>query len=108
MSLNGIALIIPFQDCSIEPYFFKYRCRINTALNRSIIFFIKQLEYELLNNLTIQRKPQYKLYEQVSSGLINFFVDNCTSNNIFTLKIYGIWFNETNCGLTYKFFQQPV
>jgi hypothetical protein len=105
MSLNGIAILVQFKESIIETHFFKFKCKFNTILNKYIIQFMIDLETKLLNNINIQKEPQYKLRDQLSNGFINF-ADNLNNQKIFNLRIYGIWFNEKHCGLTYKFFQQ--
>ena len=63
-------------------------------------------EEGILKNVDIKHKiPQYKVYEQVRNGNIKIFSDNIEkiNNNLFMLKISGIWETETHYGITYKF-----
>ena len=52
---------------------------------------------------------QFKLYEQLQSGIIKLFFENNKINNYnintnkLILKISGIWETDTNYGLTFKF-----
>ena len=108
VSLNGITLSIPIVNPTIEKYFNKYKCTFNTTLNSQTIEQIKNIEYELLNMFLCKDKiPQYKIVEQMQHGVIHFFANNLKKNNLYILKISGIWFNETTYGLTYKFINQP-
>ena len=107
ISLNGITLLIPITQPIIEKYFNKYKCSFNTTLNNELIEKIKHIEYTLLNIYLCKDKiPQYKIVEQLQNGIIHFISNNLKKNNLFILKISGIWFNDTTYGLTYKFISQ--
>ena len=54
----------------------------------------------------LDKIPQYKIAEQLQYGLIHFFSNNYKKTNLIILKISGIWINESNYGLTYKFINQ--
>ena len=58
-----------------------------------------------MKNANLKKKiPQYKIYEQLKNGNFKIITDiNKMSNNLFMLKISGIWENDTEYGLTYKF-----
>ena len=105
--LNGITIHIPFININIEKYFNKYKCIFNTTLNNELIEQLKNIEYDLLNMYLIKNKiPQYKITEQVQNGIIHVYSNNLKKNNLYILKISGIWFNDTTYGLTYKFINQ--
>lgn len=107
VSLNGIALDIPIINPTIDKYFNKYKCIFNIIVNNQIIEQLTTLEYDLLNMYLCKDKiPQYKIGEQMQNGTIHFFANNLKKNNLYILKISGIWFNETTYGLTYKFINQ--
>ena len=108
ISLNGITLSIPIVTPTIEKYFNKYKCTFNIITNNQIIEQLITLECNLLNMYLCKDKiPQYKISEQMQNGNIHFFANNLKKNNLYILKISGIWFNETTYGLTYKFINQP-
>ena len=96
--LNGIYLLITFNDISCEKYYTKYRCCFNVNTHIDIINNLKNI-YENINKL-----PQYKIYEQLRNGNLKIFTDigNKTICS-FILKISGIWETEDKYGLTYKF-----
>ena len=107
VSLNGLTLFIPIINPIIEKYFNKYKCTFNTTLNSHVIEQLKNIEIELLNMFLCNDKiPQYKIVEQIQNGIIHFFANNLKKNNLFILKISGIWFNDNTYGLTYKFMNQ--
>ena len=66
---------------------------------------IRNIENNILRKINIKNKtPQSKIFEQIRSGNIKIFSDNIEkNNNTFLLKIAGIWENDINYGLTYKF-----
>ena len=103
--LNGIYISITINQLTIDRYFNKYKCSFDVSTHNNLIQRIKTIEANILNKINIRGKhPQYKIYEQISNGNIKIFSDNIDiiSNN-FLLKIAGIWENDYNYGLTYKF-----
>ena len=104
--LNGINLFLSFNDINVEKYYNKYKCSFNISAHKDIIEYIRIIEANLLVNVNIMCKnPQYKIYDQIKNGNIKFFSENIEkiSNNLFMLKISGIWETETHYGVTYKF-----
>ena len=104
--INGINLFIELNDIMIEKYYNKYICRFNALIHKDIIENIKCIEEALLKNVNIKNKiPQFKIYEQIKNGNIKIFSDNIEkiNNNLFMLKISGIWETEFHYGITYKF-----
>ena len=104
--LNGINLFLSFNDINVEKYYNKYKCSFNISTHKDIIEYIRIIEANLLVNVNIMCKiPQYKIYDQIKNGNIKIFSENIEkiSNNLFMLKISGIWETETQYGVTYKF-----
>jgi hypothetical protein len=104
--LNGITLLITLNDVYCEKYYNKYKCTFNVATHNDIIEKIKEIEEKLLRNAKIKGKmPQYKIYEQLRNGNIKIFSENIErlNNNLFMLKISGIWETDIQYGVTYKF-----
>lgn len=105
-ALNGITLLIHLNDVYCEKYYNKYKCIFNISTHYKLIEQIKEIEEKLLKNANIRGKmQQYKIYEQLRNGNIKIISDNMDkiTNNMFMLKISGIWENDTQYGLTYKF-----
>jgi len=73
--------------------------------HRSFIENIRQIEESIIKKSNIIHKtPQFKLYEQVKNGNIKIFSDTIEkTNNLFMLKISGIWETDQFYGVTYKF-----
>jgi hypothetical protein len=105
MVLNGIYILIILNDVVIEKYYNKFKCVFNVAMHKDIIDKLKVIEDKILNMYNIPNKlPQYKINEQLKNGNIKIFNDiEYKNNNLFVLKISGIWETQTNYGLTYKF-----
>ena len=103
--LNGIYLLITFNDISCEKYYTKYRCCFNVNTHIDIINNLKNIEENILKKYeNINKLPQYKIYEQIRNVNLKIFTDigNKTICS-FILKISGIWETEDKYGLTYKF-----
>jgi hypothetical protein len=66
---------------------------------------LKNIEENILKKMGIEDKtPQFKVYEQLKTGSIKIFGEAITKqNNLFILKISGVWETPQNYGLTYKF-----
>jgi hypothetical protein len=70
---------------------------------------LKSIEESILDKICINnKKPVFRLYEQLNSGNIKLFKDNLklhkiNKDNEFIIKISGIWENEYEYGITYKF-----
>jgi hypothetical protein len=103
--LNGIYILITFNDLVTEKYYNKFKCNFNVITHKNIIDNLKVIEEDLLKKIDIKGKlPQYKIYDQLKNGNIKLFNDiGYKSINSFILKISGIWETQLNYGLTYKF-----
>ena len=103
--LNGIYLIVTFNDILCEKYYSKYRCCFNVNTHIDTINSIKIIEEEILKKYESSNKiPQYKINEQLRNGNLKIFTDiGNKSSCSFILKISGIWETEEKYGLTYKF-----
>lgn len=103
--LNGIYLLIQLNDVIFEKYYTKYKCVFNINNHKDVIDKIKVIEENILTKINITNKlPQNKIHEQLKSGNIKIFCNSIPkTNNLFVLKISGIWETQTNYGLTFKF-----
>jgi hypothetical protein len=105
MVLNGIYLLLVFNDIICEKYYNKYKCSFNVNIYADLIENLKKIEENILKKYLIKNKiPQLKIYEQLTNGNIKIFNDfDNKANDQFILKISGIWETTKNYGLTYKF-----
>jgi hypothetical protein len=102
--LNGIYLLVNFNDITCEKFYNKYKCNFNILNHKDIIDNLKIIEEDLLKKYKTNKIPSYKIYEQMKTGYIKLFIDvGNRSHCSFILKISGIWETQYNYGLTYKF-----
>lgn len=103
--LNGIYLLLSFNDINSEKYYNKYKCLFNIITHKDLIDNIKKIEENILRKLDFYNKtPQYKIYEQIKNGNIKIFCDEIPNATcFFVLKISGVWETQHSYGLTYKF-----
>lgn len=102
--MNGIYLIVSFQNISVEKYYNKYRCNFDINFHKEMIDKIQVIEENILKKVKINKTPVFKIYEQIRNGNIKVFSDLQENiRNNFILKISGIWETDTNYGVTYKF-----
>ena len=103
--LNGIYLHINFNNILVEKYFNKYKCIFEMYNHQNLIQTIRNIEECILKRINIVNKtPTYKIYDLISTGNIKIFSENIDKiNNTFLLKISGIWEDDLNYGVTYKF-----
>ena len=109
MVLNSIYLLIPLNIQSKEIYYKKNKLNfdINNNNNKNIINIIKQIEVAILKKYNKTKHIKSQLFDSLSNGNIKSFINehntNTTNTYVIILKISGIWENENEIGLTYKF-----
>jgi UDP-galactopyranose mutase len=110
MAINGIYLYFPLRNVKIEPYFNKLKCNFNKAENSSVIEQLKGIEKKILSCLDIGKKAVYRIEEQLSHNFIKIYADSCwdkaqiKDNVEILLKVAGIWDNQFEYGITFRFF----
>jgi hypothetical protein len=104
-TLNGIYLSININHLTIEKYYNKFKCCFDVVFYKELIDRLQIIEDNIIKKINIRGKiPQYKIYEQLKNGNIKIFSENIDKiNNLFLLKIAGIWETDMYYGLTYKF-----
>lgn len=109
-STNGIYLLFNFKNIKIDRYYNKIKCTIDRNTNSEVIKFIQLFEYDLLQASPIKNKiPKFRIEEQLNQNFIKIFGDynnlyKTYSNIDILLKISGIWVDDTNYGVTFRFF----
>lgn len=103
--LNGIYIVVSINHNNIDKYYNKFKCTFDANQYKETIDSLRIIEEGLLKKVNIYGKiSQHKIYEQLKNGNIKVFSESSDKiNNIFLLKIAGIWETETEYGLTYKF-----
>jgi len=104
--LNGIFLKVNIKISHIDKYFNKYKWAFNYDINKNIIEKISIIERTILQMINISNKcATYRISEQLHNENIKLFTNSVSPKleNEFILKISGIWENDTEYGITYKF-----
>ena len=107
--VNTLYIVFNLNVIQIENYFNKYKFVFNVKQNMKPINQLKYIEESILDKVFISnKKPVFRLYEQINSGNLKLFKDNLklhkiNSDNEFIIKISGIWENDYEYGITYKF-----
>jgi translation elongation factor EF-G len=109
---NGIFIDFNIPVLNIDKSFNKYKCIFDNQVNYNLIQTITKIENELMSKCNIKDKiPMYRISEQLKNGYIkvaiinNITIGTYLQNIKFIIKISGIWSNELEYGLTYKFIQ---
>jgi hypothetical protein len=103
--LNGIFVKFNLNLQTVEKSFNKYKCLFDARSHADIILKISTIEKKLMERYNFSNKtPVYRISDQLNNGYLKIFNEaECLETNEFVLKIYGIWENEYEYGLTYKF-----
>jgi hypothetical protein len=116
VSLNGIYLMVPLKNVSVERYYNKVKYLFDVEENRDIIEKIKGIEETILSKIASSsqnirsKNPQFNIYDNfihqnIKMHMNNFMDSESSSQNYFILKISGVWSTDEQYGLTYKHFQ---
>ena len=98
----------------ISKYFSKIKCSFDSSgINDTVIKHLKDIEFLILQKFSMQTTgtliPKFTLSEQLKQYFLKIF----SNKNILLgkkkditilLKISGIWTNETEMGITFRFF----
>ena len=107
---NGLFICFKLYDIQIEKYFNKIKCYISNKKNNKTIKKIINIEKKILNHFIHQNKiKKYKIKEQLASNFIKIFSDKNIKNEFkpiihLVLKISGIWKNDYESGITFRFY----
>jgi len=111
LTMNGIFIIFPIEQYSIENNEKKYYLKFNHTSNMRTVQEFSKLENNLLElyntNHNRNKKKSMLLSKQLFNGYIKIYkekVDVIHDKLRLVMKISGIWENETEIGLTYKLF----
>jgi len=109
---KGLFLGFELRNITIEKYFNKLKCSFKHNINAKIIEFIKSIEKCILNIIPERQNktPVYRIEEQLQNDYIKIFYNNQqtapeTKDSVkLLLKISGIWTNDKEYGVTFRFF----
>ena len=99
------SLIVSFQlkDYYLEDFFDKQKCFFNKSKNKEIIEKMINIEYEILNYYNEFHNLKLNLKKLLDNSYFKLSNNNKKSK-MFLLRISGIWFQNNECGLIFKFF----
>lgn len=109
-TFNNIILSISFKNVIIENYFNKYKCSFD-SINNPLIQQLIDVEEQILNKYNKPKQKNYKLRQQFKYNCFKFFSTKHYAKqrkiqfDVY-IKLSGIWENEQECGLIYKFMTQ--
>lgn len=109
---SGICIDFNIPISNIDKSFNKYKCIFDNQNNYNLIKTITKIENEILSKCNFTDKiPMFRISEQLKNGYIKVAIINNVNivsylqNLRFIIKISGLWSNEMEYGLTYKFIQ---
>jgi hypothetical protein len=105
--MNGLYILCSFSNTSVEKIAHnKFKIAWNKEKNIDLIDSIKKIEKNIMNK-NGTTNAVYQLEKFLDYNNIRIFSDEkkLVSNNDFILRISGIWENNSNCGITYKFLE---
>jgi hypothetical protein len=102
VSFNGLFLKVTIRNMQIEQHYNKYKCVFQTFPNTQVIKSLTEIERRILDCYRTDKAKISNIREQLMTGSIKIFTYE-KDVSLITLKISGIWENETSCGLTFKF-----
>lgn len=110
-SSKGLYLGFDLEEVSIEKYFNKLKCKFSKNKNKKIIGFLKTIERLILDIVPYKetKRPVYRIEEQLQNDFLKIFCSSNIDTNYLSsakllLRISGIWVNEKDFGVTFRFF----
>ena len=113
-TFNGICLEFNLHITNVDKSFNKFKCMFDNVLSNNIIQSISKMEYDIISKYNINntgKQPAFRISDQIKNGIIKVLSINNNNNNTvahnatFMIKISGLWSNDLEYGLTYKFTQ---
>ena len=105
---NGLYVFITLMNITISKYFNKLKASFIKDENNDIIQKLKKLEKDILYKYASNKIPIFRINEQLNNNFIKVFGDYNDIKNLkkfnIILKISGIWSDNTNYGLTFRFY----
>jgi len=107
---NGLLFLFDLKDVKVENYFNRIKCIFSIVKNNNILNFIRKLEKQIILDFNWESKYKsiFRIEEQLKNEYIKIFSDEKIKrgklkNLKILLKISGIWCNEQDCGITFRF-----
>jgi len=125
LTLNCVVIEFNLYLLNCDIFYNKHKYSYNVNLNFDMIITLYAIEKNILSKLShLNKRPVYRLYDFLCSGHIKVFHEKNDMNNnntiktkknndenknmldilqSFGVKISGVWENNVDYGLTYKF-----
>jgi hypothetical protein len=108
ITMNNLTLYFTLNNITIEPYFNKYKCKMNNNTNYDIKEKLINIESHILHKYNNIKQKTFKLKEQINNNNLKLFYNKPIKNTKYSsinviIKISGIWESKTEIGLIYKF-----
>ena len=107
---NGLLFLFDLKEIKVENYFNRIKCIFCNIKNKKILLFIRNLERKIITefNFKLEYKPIYRIEEQLKNEYIKIFSEEKIKPGKMDkiqvlLKISGVWTNEKDCGITFRF-----
>jgi hypothetical protein len=106
--LNSIIVTIDLHITHYEKYFNKYKYFFDCTYEntRKELEKISLIEKQILDRIQFpNKKPIYRINQQISYGNIKFYTDTIqyNSDQKIYIKLSGIWETATEYGVSFKF-----
>lgn len=113
LHINSVLIRLSLKNATTYDYFNKFKCSFKRSDNLNTIYFLCNLETQLLNMFDNTTISCYNLYDQIINEEIK--INNTRNKNINSsilgkkqdidvyLKISGVWETNDEKGLIFKF-----
>ena len=108
---KGLFLGFDLKLVTIEKYFNKLKFNFSKMENKQIIGFLKTIERVILDIVPHKegKIPVYRMEEQLDNDFLKIFYNKKITKNYLSsakllLRISGIWVNDKEYGVTFRFF----
>lgn len=107
ITLNGIFLLCNFTNFNIEKHYNKVSILWHQNYNSKLEGDLIDIEKQILNKYSTDKNPNYTISNFVKRKCIKIFSDKIEKErfNSILLRISGLWENEEEYGLAFKFLE---
>ncbi len=100
-TMYGVSIKIDFGNSNSMSYYNYVKLKFNVSNNTDTINTIQNIEHYILSK--INKTKKYNLYNDLCKGIIKVQKNENNSLQNLILRITGVWEDNINCGISYKF-----
>jgi hypothetical protein len=100
--MNGIFINLILSNYKKNNYYNYCKIIFDVQNNIRLINLVYEMEQHILSGFENNGNVQYNLHNELMRGIIKVSKKSKYTTNI-VLRITGVWENNTNIGLSYKF-----